>query len=166
MDAFPIDWLGRSGPCSLVVDLTPDEVRERLAQSLTSDSHWGGLVGSDTGFTGKIEGNSFSLRASWRDRSVHPTLHGEVEKTGTGSRIQFHIEFDPASLINVIIFACAGAVSALLLVLGADILLPLLFVLAWFLIFGLHSRNRSKVLLQFFLGLFEDSRMEKAVPPA
>src|SRR5262245_26691640 len=98
MDAFHFDWLGRCGSCSLVVNLTPDQVRERLSKSLTSESLWESLtsesfwdnfVGSASRFTGKIEGNSFSLRPCFRKGRAQPTLRGEVEKTESGSRIQF-----------------------------------------------------------------------------
>jgi hypothetical protein len=148
--------------------LTPDQVRERLTKSLTADSFWDGFVGSASGFTGKIEGNSFSLRPCWRNHSAHPTLSGEVEKTETGSRIQFHVGPDPI-LIGMIISVCCAAVPGLLLIFASDIQFPLIFVpiaLAFYLMYGLHSRNRAKSLLRFFFGLFEDSRPEKAVPPA
>jgi len=171
MKSFSIDWLGRSGPQHLVVDMPLDDARKRLEMSLVGEDSesWGrAMFETNRRYSGKVHDDAFDLIPLWRNRRFRPTLTGRFEPIDERTtRVFFQIDMDSRVLLPLIIAPCVGLFVLIGIFLIADEpwrLLPFgVFMLIVPGIAGgintLFARYESSQLLQFFVGLFDEDRI-------
>ncbi len=162
MNDFPIDWQGRTGPHQIIVDLTPDQVAERLAISLVFEDSPRDFRDPNRRYAGEIVHTHFWMRALRARRRAAPILRADMEEMDGVTRIVFQIEADlwyvwPA-LIGLPIVSVGSLALALYLGQLCPAVLPLL--LAVLLVIGfLNAKQESSRLLRYFLELFAEDRV-------
>jgi hypothetical protein len=177
MTEFPIDWLGRCGPHSFDVALTPQEVREHLQKALTPESFLDSVFAFDRAYTGTIYENRIVIYPCKRGRNQQPNLIGTFKAWETGTRIEFRIEID-AMVSALIVLMPLGFLAFLIgfpaiVYSGGSDLAPLLFLMplgvfafAALAAIGIFQIPReSTYLLQFFLERFPAYRLPEANGP-
>ena len=174
MTEFPVDWLGRCGLHSFVVDLSPQEVRDHLQQSLTPESFLNSILAFDRRYTGTIREDRFVIYPCKRGRNFQPNMIGTFKQTETGTCIEFRIEMDamvsawfvgmPFVFVGLLI-----GIPALKYFGGHDLTPPLclapavIFLLAVFMAIGILQLPRESThLLRFFLDQFRTHRLPDA----
>jgi hypothetical protein len=165
MKSFSVDWLGRCGPHDLVVTLTPEEIRDRLEISLIEEPSVESLLSTDWRYTGEVYIAAFTVRPCRRSRRFCPTLTGELHQEDGVTRVQFQIDADRRLFVGLALVT-VGVLLVAIVSLGLRVGVPFplcampVFVLVALVGAMLFAHDESSRLLQFFVGLFEQDRVE------
>ena len=169
MDEFPVDWLGRCGPHHLLVEMSPQEVRNCLLRSMTSESFIDSILATDRRYTGTIREDRFVVYPCKRGRHPQPNMIGKIKEANGEACIEFTIEMDSMVSAFVVLFPLVSIafllVPLLVFVAGIDVGAPIFLLplaLPFFLLVAaigcLSVRKESEELLRFFLLRFARHR--------
>jgi hypothetical protein len=161
MQKIDVDWLGRCAKQRLRVNLSPQQIRDRLQKSLVKDETVADALFSFVRrYTGTIRDDRFTIWPCKRHRRPQPELTGTIKQVDGGSVIEFEIATESMFSAWLILMPVVGALALLLplVYFWMELPAPLYFspciipiLVGLTVVGGFGVRREAVELLRFFL---------------